>query len=117
MEFLGNMSVQSDMPDGYYLEYGLFDDSKNLWITRKVGEKDHLFLCLASCVHIEYDYDEDDNVTGEKSREYDTLIIEDLNPPRVMDLIPADEEDDSIDRLLFRLDKEELSLHLLMDLV
>lgn len=119
MKFIGNTSIQPDMPDGYYLEYGIFDDGKNLWITKKEGTQDNLLVCFASSVLVKYDYDEDCNPISEISRKYDELLVYNYNPPQILSMIltTPDEVDESTDRLLFLLDEDEVSIHVLMDMV
>lgn len=119
MKYIGNRSVGEDLPNGFYLEYAIFDDGKNIWITNKDGNKDELFLSISGIIYPVNKYDSNGVVIEVKSREYQELLVEKYNPPKCLSFVlDSDcEEEEATCRVLYSLDDDEVSIHVFTDLL
>lgn len=118
MQYIGTRTVGVDLPDGVYLEYAQFDCGKNIWITNKIGNKDHLYLFITGNIYITNEYYSKYNIIKAKRRDYGYLRVTKYNPPKCLDVIDwVDNVKTPPDRVLYKLEDAEVALHLFSGLV
>ncbi len=108
MKLVGTDRLDGTYPDGYYVEYAVFDDSKVLWVTKKSDHVEFALYFLSSEVNVD-------------SRKYDELReVYEKDEVQLNNfsecLTPYDIEEDMADfRILYEMTEDEFNRHIVAE--